>query len=113
MKIGWLALALLGCGDGDAGTTEVAPEVEVALEVEAEAEAEVEVEVEAEVAPEVEALPAIVINEFDCAADWVELVTTGDVVVSLRGLELSDGDNRMALDGEVAPAAHVVVALTR
>ncbi len=53
--------------------------------------------------------PAVVINEFDCHEDWVELLATG--TVDLAGLELGDGERRMALSGTLAAGEFRVVKL--
>lgn len=64
---------------------------------------------------EVEAPPAIVLNEHDCRDEWVELVNTGDTPIDLEGLVLTDdpeGDNRLPLTGTLAAGSRLAVALT-
>jgi hypothetical protein len=57
---------------------------------------------------------ALHINEFDCREDWVELahVAPPDVVASLEGWRLGDGDNSLALSGSLAGGGLRVVPLS-
>lgn len=101
-------------------SSEVAVDVaaDVALDVVPDVAVDTTIDVAVDTAPEVidpGPPPTVTINEYDCHAEWVEVVATGTESVDLGGLFLTDDvddpGHRVPLTGSLAPGAFLAVDL--